>query len=484
MSFSVIIVSPEAIPFSKTGGLADVAGALPVALTKLGCKVALFLPFYRHTAQSKIETEETGLKVTVPLGKREIKAEILKTVRDGLSVYFLKCDEFFDRSYLYGTPEGDYFDNIERFTFFSRGVIEALKARSFQPDIIHCNDWQTALIPAYLKDIYKNDLYFSNTATVFTIHNIAYQGLFPYELYDLTGLNTALFTPDGVEFWGRLNLLKAGIVYSDIITTVSEGYCKEIQTPRYGWGLEGLLVKRKADLFGVLNGVDYDEWDPDKDTMIAANYSKGDLKGKEACKKTVLKEFRLKLGKDTPLIGMISRLADQKGFDILSEAMPQLMELDLGLVILGSGDKKYQALLQELAMKYPKKLSVKIAFNNNLSHMVEAGCDMFLMPSLYEPCGLNQIYSLKYGTIPIVRATGGLDDTVSDYLEGGNGFKFKEYSAKALTGKVKEAVAAYHDRKAWQALMRRAMTENFSWEIAAGKYLELYRLALERLHKK
>lgn len=484
MGLNVIIVSSEANPFAKTGGLADVAGALPIALRKLGCKVILFLPYYRHVRESKLEIEQTGLEVTVPIGKREIKAQVLRATSDGVPVYFLKRDEFYDRSNLYGTPEGDYFDNLERFAFFSRGVLEALKARGFEPDVIHCNDWQTGLIPAYLKDSYKNDLYYSKTATVFTIHNLAYQGLFPGKLYDITGLSQDLFHPEGLEFWGQANLLKAGLVYSEILTTVSEAYSREIQTPEYGWGLEGLLKKRKNDLFGVLNGVDYNEWNPEIDKSIPANYSIRDMKGKAVCRKALLKEFGLKLRSETPVIGIISRLADQKGFDILSQAMPELMGLNIGLVILGSGDRTYQELLKKLEGEYPRKLAVKIAFDNNLSHLVEAGSDMILMPSRYEPCGLNQIYSLKYGTVPVVRATGGLDDTVKDYRgDEGNGFKFKEYSAEALLNKVKEAVRVFDDKKAWDALRKRGMTEDFSWENSAKKYVNLYELALKRLIK-
>lgn len=484
MALNVIIVSPEATPYAKTGGLADVAGSLPVALKNLGCKPVLFLPYYRTVALSGLEIEPTGLEVTVPVGKREIKGQVFRSSSAGVPVYFLKRDEFYDRTYLYGTPEGDYFDNLERYAFFSRGILEVLKARGFKPDIIHCNDWQTGLLPAYLKDVYKNDLYFSKTSTVFTIHNIAYQGVFPADLFDLTHLSPGLFNPEGLEFWGKINLLKAGLVSSDILTTVSRAYSKEIQTPEYGFGLEGVLSRRKEDLYGVLNGVDYNEWNPQADKLIPCRYSSRDLKGKAACKRELLKAFKLKLKPEAPLIGIISRLADQKGFDILAEAMPELMELNLGILILGTGDKKYQDLIEELARKYPKKLAVKIAFDNKLSHMVEAGSDMFLMPSRYEPCGLNQIYSLKYGTVPIVRATGGLDDTIRDYDGGdGNGFKFQGYSAEALVEKVKEALSLHNDKKAWESLQKRIMNEDFSWEQSARKYIEFYEHARSRCLK-
>lgn len=480
MALNVIFVSPEAAPFCKTGGLADVSGALPAALKKLGCNVTVFLPYYRTVEDGNFQIEDTGLTVTVQTGVRKIQAGILAGTNAGVRVFFLKRDEYYDRRGLYGTPAGDYFDNIERFAFFSRGVIEAVRELRLKADVMHCNDWQTGLVPAYIRDIYGKDPWFSKTATLFTIHNVAYQGVFPGNLYSVTGLSGALFTLQGLEFWGNVNLLKSGIVYSDIITTVSPAYSREIQTPEYGYGLEGALKHRGGDLYGIINGADYEEWDPATDKLLPANYSMDEMEGKEFCKTELLKKFSLKLKPHTPLIGIISRLADQKGFDILQEAMPELMKLDIGLVILGSGDKLYIDLLEALAAKYPSKLSVKIAFENTLAHLVEAGSDIFLMPSKYEPCGLNQLYSLRYGTVPVVRSTGGLEDTVRDWKEGGTGFKFTEYSAKALVGKVKEALTVYSDKKAWAQLQRNGMSEDFSWERSAMKYMELYRLARKK----
>jgi starch synthase len=479
MGLNVIVASSEVVPFAKTGGLADVAGSLPHALKKLGCEVSVFMPLYREVLEKNLEIEPTGVEVAIPLGKRTLTGEVFKGSTDGIPVYFIKKDEYFDRSSLYGTPEGDYFDNLERFTFFSRGLLEAVKADGLgiKPDIIHANDWQTGLIPAYIKDIYRHS--FPDTRTVFTVHNIAYQGLFPYFLFHFTGLTGGFFSMKGIEFWGKVNLLKAGMVFADIVTTVSEGYSKEIQTSEYGYGLEGVLRSRAKDLYGVLNGVDYTEWNPETDEFLPANYSSDDLKGKAACKKELVKEFSLKLRQNVPLVGVISRLANQKGFDILSEAMEELMELDIGMVVLGTGDKKYHELFTELAGRHPERLGVKITFDNALAHRIEAGCDMFLMPSKYEPCGLNQIYSLRYGTIPVVRATGGLDDTIRDHKGGvGNGFKFNEYSPHALVEKLKEAVKVYKDKKEWKALQTKAMKEDFSWERSARRYLELYELAL------
>jgi len=484
MSLTVAIVASEAVPFAKTGGLADVAGSLPAALKRQGCRVAVFLPYYREVAEKGLEIEDTGIIVPVNMGRRTIAAGVMLGYEGGVPFYFIRCDEYFDRSCLYGTPEGDYFDNLERYAFFSKAVLEVMKTKRLSPDIIHCNDWQTGLIPAYLKDSYREEPEFAKTVTVFTVHNIAYQGSFPAGFFDVTGLGLYLFNPEGLEFWGSLNLLKAGIVYSDAITTVSRGYSLEIQTPEYGCGLEGVLAKRKGFLTGILNGADYAEWDPATDSRIPANYTPEDMTGKAVCRRKLLKEFGLKAKATRPVVGMVTRLAAQKGLDLLAEAMPALMELDLALVILGTGDRSYQEKLTAFAKRYPEKLSVKIAFNSGLSHLVEAGADIFLMPSRYEPCGLNQIYSLKYGTIPIVRATGGLDDTVKDFSkEGANGFKFMEYSAAALTGKVIEALEVFRDKKAWANLQASAMKERFSWDDAAKNYIEVYAQATARLHK-
>src|SRR3972149_6677506 len=480
----VLIATPEAIPFAKTGGLADVAGALPKVLKGLGCEVRLIMPLYRQIQESgeKTEIKDTGIQVSVPLGFRELS----------VPAYFLKRDEYYDRKYLYTMPEGDYFDNAERFIVFSRAVIEAVKKLDFKPDIIHCHDWQTGLISTFLKTIYKNDPFFVDTKTVFTIHNIAYQGQFPKSHFQLTGLLPETFTPDGVEFWGNMNFLKAGIVFSDIITTVSEKYSQELQTSEFGYGLEGVLQAKKENLFGVLNGVDYDDWSPEKDKFIVAKYDYKDLSGKAKCRQDLLKEYNLNLPDDAPVIGIISRFADQKGFDILSQAMEDLMAMNLGMVVLGTGERKYHNLFEGLAKKYSKKLGVKITFDNKIAHKIEAGSDMFLMPSKYEPCGLNQIYSLKYGTIPIVRATGGLDDTIQDYKNPpsppftkggmggfsdeptGNGFKFNEYSSKALTAKIKDAMQIFADKKEWKKLVQKGMQQDFSWERSAKRYVELY----------
>ncbi len=475
----IIIAASEIAPFAKTGGLADVLGALPLALQATGHDITLFLPYYREVADKNLPITKTGIEVRVPVGKKNLSVELLKGNLGNLSVYFLKRDEYFDRSQLYGTNDGDYFDNLERFTLFSRGVIEAALALKLKPDVFWAHDWQTGLIPAYLKTIYSKK--FPKVAKIFTIHNLAYQGRFSAEEFSVTGLPEELNNAQGLEFWDDINLLKSGVIYSDVITTVSEAYSREIETKEYGCGMEGVLVSRADSLYGILNGVDYALWDPSIDEHIAENYSIKDLKGKASCKKDILKEFGLKVKQSTPLIGIISRLADQKGFDILSKAMGSIMEEDLAMVVLGTGEEKYQELFLNLAKNYPKKLGVKIAFDNATAHKIEAGSDIFLMPSHYEPCGLNQIYSLRYGTVPVVRATGGLDDTIKDYKNGrGCGFKFKGYSALSLTKKLKEALALFKDKKSWKALMLRAMTEDFSWNASAEKYSELFEVAIKK----
>ncbi len=481
MALSVVFAASEAAPFAKTGGLADVAGALPAELARLGCRVSLFLPMYRASDLSGVMLRRVDVRISVPVGPIAIEPEIHAAEWRGVEVFFIRCDEYFDRSRLYGTPDGDYFDNLERFTFFSRAVVETIRAGGMRVDIVHTNDWQTALVPAYLRDRYTDDPVFANTRTVFTIHNLAYQGLFPADRFPITHLSPQSFTFDRVEFWGQLNLLKAGAVYSDAITTVSEGYAKEIQTEEHGCGLEGLMRSRHADIFGILNGVDYDEWDPATDPHIPARYSAADMSGKAACRAGLLKEYGLELPDSAPLIGIVSRLAEQKGLDILTEAIPALARQGLGIVILGTGERAYEERLRELAAKYPKRLAVRIGFDNALAHRIEAGSDIFLMPSRYEPCGLNQIYSLRYGTVPVVRATGGLDDTVTDYRGGtGVGFKFRKHSARALVNKVSEALRVFADRGAWAKLQKKGMALDYSWKASAHKYLDLYRFVIKR----
>ncbi len=481
-SMKIIFASSEVTPFAKTGGLADVSSSLPEALASLGHDMRVVMPLYRSVVEREFKLIPMEDSIEVPFRGGSLKARVFYTRKKrNLMIYFIKRDEFFDRSGLYGTPEGDYFDNPERFIFFARAALCLSETLDFQPDIIHCNDWQTALVPVYLKSVYKDDPFFSETGTVFTIHNLAYQGVFPPGYMGVSGLPTELYSMKGLEYYGKMNFMKGGILFSDIITTVSEKYAQEIQTPKYGYGLDGVLKDRKEDVLGVLNGVDYSTWNPKSDPHIAAHFDARNREGKKKCKEELMKIFGFKRQQKIPLIGMISRLADQKGFDILSKGIDGLLGMELYLVLLGKGDEKYEKQLTELGRKHKARFGVKIAFDNILAHKIEAGSDMFLMPSRYEPCGLNQMYSLKYGTIPVVRATGGLDDTITEFdpqTGKGNGFKFSEYSAAALAERVKKAVKVYEDEKLWRKLMQNAMKEDFSWKKSAVKYEEIYKRAL------
>ena len=480
----IVFASSEVTPFAKTGGLADVSASLPSAMASLGHQVRIVMPMYRSVMEGPYKLELMESSIEIPYRGQLLKAKVYHSkIEPNLLIYFIRRDEFFDRSGLYRLPEGDYFDNPDRFIFLSRGVLHLLKLIGFQPDIIHCNDWQTSLVPVYLKSLYKDDPFFRSTRTIFTIHNLAYQGVFPKEYMDVSGLPKELFSIKGIEYYGKINFMKGGIMLADIISTVSERYAQEIRTPEFGYGLDGVLRDRSGDIYGVLNGVDYSEWNPETDPHIAVNYSAKDLSGKEKCKEALMKILELQGPEEYPIIGMITRLADQKGFDLLAEAIDELLKLELFLVLLGQGEEKYEKRFSEEGKKHNGRFGVRITFDSILAHRIEAGADMFLMPSRYEPCGLNQMYSLKYGTIPIVRATGGLDDTIKEFdpkTEKGNGFKFSEYSSKALIEKVKKALAMYQNKELWMKLVKNAMSEDFSWERSALKYQDIYYQALSK----
>lgn len=478
----ILMAASEMAPLAKTGGLADVVGALPLALSELGEKVSVFMPCYRGI-EAKYGPEPTGVSVIVPILEGDdwvaTEGEILKTSLEGkVDVYLVKNDDYFDRETLYTLPDGDYPDNCARFTFFGRAIMDFLKTQNWRPDLIHCHDWQTSLLPIYLKTIRKDDPLLAGLPIVFTIHNLGYQGLFWRWDMRLIGLPWEYFTPQFLEYWGQLNLLKGALVFSDRLTTVSKGYAREIQTPEYGLGMDGIIRDRAQDLRGILNGIDYKVWDPATDPKLAANYSAKDLGGKAKCKAALQKELNLPVDPEVPLIGCISRLTDQKGFDLIAEIMDRMMAADLQFALLGAGDRKYHDLFEGLALKYPRQAGIVIAYNDDLAHKIEAGSDLFLMPSLYEPCGLNQLISLKYGTVPVVRATGGLDDTIVPWKSGrkkGNGFKFEEYSAEALWTCLESALAVFSKPAQWIALQRNGMAGDFSWKASAGEYLELYR---------
>jgi len=472
----IAFVASEGVPFSKTGGLADVVGALPRALAALGHQVSVYLPRYRQTKLAEPATVVRS--ITIPFDDQYRFASIVSGVSQGtVRFYFVDYPPYFDRDSLYGTPAGDYPDNAERFALFSRAVLEASKILGV-PQIFHCHDWQSALVPILLRTVFAEDPAFREAGTVFTIHNMGYQGLFPPDILPLLMLPWDLFTISKMEFFGQVNFLKGALTCSDYITTVSKKYSQEIQTAEYGFGLEGVLRGRSATVTGILNGVDYDEWSPQTDKFTVAKFSPQDLSAKAKCKQDLLAAFGVtKADPKLPVIGIVSRFAAQKGFDLISQVADRLVREDMILLVLGTGDKPYEEMFVRLNKQFPNKIAVKVAYDNAIAHKIEAGADMFLMPSRYEPCGLNQIYSLKYGTVPIVRATGGLDDTIEpwDARSGkGTGFKFTEYNGESLLLTVKQALQSFRDQTSWQTLMRNGMGKDFSWNASAREYGKIY----------
>ena len=463
----IVFISSEAVPYAKTGGLADVSGVLPVELKRMGHEVIMVLPYYKAIREKGISTRKLNENVYIAKGN------------EGLTVYLVANEKYFNRSCLYGTPKGDYPDNGQRFGFFCQETLRLLPRIDFDADIIHSNDWQTGLIPLLLKTTEKDNSFFKKTRTVFTIHNMAYLGLFKPEIIAELGLPRDVYNPfKGIEFYGKTSFLKAGLIGADAISTVSEKYSKEIQTEEYGCGLDGLLKSRANRIYGILNGVDYRQWNPETDEYIARKYDIDNLDGKKKCRDDLLADFGVSISEKTPVIGMISRLADQKGFDILADSLKDLSQRELFIVLLGTGEEKYHSLFRKVVKKYPRHFGVRIAFDNVLAHKIEAGSDMFLMPSRYEPCGLNQIYSLKYGTVPIVRATGGLDDTIVDFngkTGQGNGFKFRGYNSREMVEAIDRSVITFQNKKLWYGLMKNGMSEDFSWHRSAEKYVSMYR---------
>ncbi len=479
----ILLVASEVAPFAKTGGLADVAGALPKALAKLGHDVRVILPRYRMVDPVKFQLRLLMASVPVPVGGRTADAAIWQGAIDSVPVFFVGHDGFFNRDALYQTQEGDYPDNAERFAFFSRAVLEMTRTLDFLPDIYHCNDWQTGLVPTYLRTAFQGAREFQAAGVLFTVHNLGYQGLFGPEVLATANLGHDLFNPFGLEFYGKVNFLKAGLVFSDVITTVSRKYSQEIQTEEFGHGLEGVLRARARDVHGILNGIDYDEWHPSSDTFIAAKFSPDDLGGKAACKADLQRAFGLPERPDVPLLAVISRLTPQKGMDLVAEGLDALLDLDTQFVLLGTGDANLHKAFEQAKARHGSRVGLKLGFDVALSHKIEAGADMFLMPSRYEPCGLNQMYSLAYGTVPVVRATGGLDDTIQAFDPSageGSGFKFVETTSQALLETVRQAVALYRQPDHWRRLVRNGMACDFSWDRSAREYEALYQQIVSR----
>jgi starch synthase len=481
----ILFVTTEAVPFAKTGGLADVAGAVPKCLRALGHDVALIMPYHRPAREKfGAQMENTGIRFFVPVGAETLEATLLRTTLPGsdVPVYFVENGPYFDREQLYGTPAGDYPDNAERFIFFCRAVLQATKALNWAPDIYHGNDWQTALLPVYLKTLCLRDPFYHNSRSLLTLHNLAYQGVFPREKFELTGIGWSHFNWQELEFYGKLNLLKGGLVFTDRLSTVSPRYALEIQTPECGAGLEGILTLRAKDLCGIINGIDYAVWNPAVDQLIPARYTPEDLSGKAVSKRELQKLSGLPV-RNVPLLGLISRLDPQKGLDLIAEILPDLMKLDLQFVLLGTGTQEYNDLFARFNTRYPEKFKAHITFNNPLAHQIEAGCDIYLMPSRYEPCGLNQLYSLKYGTVPVVRKTGGLADTITNCTPTGiakgtsNGFSFESFSSRALFATIRRALKLFADKRTWRRLLLVGMRQDWSWEKSAREYAALYEKA-------
>jgi len=484
-TFEIVFLASEMVPYCKTGGLADVVGALPAELARLGSKVTVIVPYYRAVAEwvekSRVEPRVVvnALHFFLP-GYAEGACVREITQDSGTRILFIDYPSAYDREELYTEAGKDYEDNLTRFAVFSKAGLEAAKALNIRPDIVHAHDWQAAMAPVYLKSHFRDDPFFSDTRSVLTIHNLGYQGRFPGGMVRALDVPFEFFSIDGLEYFGQVNLLKGGIMLADRVTTVSPTYAKEIQTPEFGAGLDGVLRACSHKLSGILNGVDYSAWNPATDAFIVADYSSRNLAGKSKCRADLRRVVGLPEGKG-PLIGMISRLAEQKGFELLLEALPGIVKLDCQLVILGAGDPRYHTALSEAAQKYPKNIALRLEFSNELAHKIEAGSDAFLMPSKYEPCGLNQMYSLRYGTVPIVTATGGLKDTVDNVtparLKAGKatGFVIKAFTAQSLLNTVKKAAKLFReDSQAWRGLMIAGMKKDFSWPAQAKKYVKLY----------
>ncbi len=479
----IVFAASECVPFVKTGGLADVIGAMPAELVRQGHSVTVYLPLFRPVAAQLQKRNVLIPSLTIPFqdGNR-FAAVVDGGLRDGVRFLFIDCPALFDREGLYGTGGADYPDNWERFALFCRAILEAAKQVGV-PDVFHAHDWQAAMLPVYLRTVYATDPALETAGVVFTVHNAGYQGWFAPETTERLLLPWDVYRMDRLEHYDTFNFLKGGIVYADALTTVSPKYAREIQTPEFGYSLDGALRKRAADLHGILNGVDYEQWDPSHDRYIAAHYSPDSLAAKAECRRDLLHAFGAPdLPATTPILGIVSRFATQKGFDLLAEIADSLAARDLFLLALGTGEPYYENLLRSLAERFPQRFAVRIQYDNTLAHKIEAGADIFLMPSRYEPSGLNQLYSLRYGTVPVVRATGGLDDTVEETPDpsDGTGFKFHGYSGGEFLAAVDRALACFADPERWHRLMRNGMRQNYSWVRPAAEYGALYEAVARR----
>ena len=471
----ILIASSEVYPFAKTGGLADVCGFLPLALKRLGHEVQVIMPKYKSLGKN---FQPVGIDLKVPVGDKIKKAFLFRSrLQNKVPIYFIENNSYFGRPQLYGNQNGDYPDNAERYIFFSRAILEFCESTGFCPDIIHCNDWQTGLVPLYLKTLYQQNLFFKSTRSVFSIHNLGYQGNFSKDNLGLANIPDELFTSEGVEFYGRFSFLKAGLLFADILTTVSPSYCREIQTEEHGFLMDGVLRLRSKDLHGVLNGVDDKEWNPNHDSLIPSHYSSQDLSGKQTCRKKLIQRFALDPDSPRPIACVITRLSHQKGIDLIAAGLNDILNKGIDLVILGSGEHRFENYFKKMNTQFPGRFAAHIGFDEKLAHQILAGGDLLLMPSLYEPCGLTQMYALKYGTVPLVRSVGGLRDSIKKYNAKngrGTGFKFSQNTLKDLLMAIGRALSVYNDKPRWESLMINGMETDNSWDNAARKYLRLY----------
>lgn len=478
----VLFLAPEVWPFKRVGGLAEVAYDLPRALAALGHTVGVVTPKPRLRPELEQSLERLDVVLEVPVSWKRHLAEIYR-YRDpsGVEVYFIGHEHLFDREGLYGNAYGDYEDNAERFIFYSRACLELARSMGWRVDVFHANDWTTGLVPVYLRTLYADDPQLNTSASLMTVHNLGNQGQFWHYDMPLTGLGWEYFTPEALEFYGQINFLKGGLVFADMISTVSHTYSQEILTPELGHGMEGVLRARRDRLAAVVNGIDYQLWDPAGDSRLAANYSRGDLAPKARCRQALMELYGLNDDGGRPLAAVVGRLEDRKGLDLITAAMERLFEMGLNLVVMGYGEDHYHVALGELAQRHPGRLGVTIGFDIDLAHRIMAGVDMLLVPSRYEPCGIHQMQALRYGTVPVVRDTGGLADTVVDHQPGGEGtgFKFEPFTVEAMLQALIRAKEAYAQPEQWQGLMQRGMAQDFSWQAAAPRYVQIYKRALD-----